>query len=61
MNRRTGSLSVSTATGPVKFGFRRRSPRCGVPALEGERLSNRLLGEREGSFASCPEGRSLVG
>jgi CheY-like chemotaxis protein len=61
MNRRTGVLSVSTATGAGEVRiFEGEVMDAVYRRLEGEKAIYRLLGEREGSFAFLPGGTASL-
>jgi hypothetical protein len=61
MNRRTGILSVATATGSGEVRISEGEVLDAVyRRLEGEKALYRLLGEREGSFAFLPGGAAAI-
>jgi CheY-like chemotaxis protein len=61
MNRRTGVLSVATATGAGEVRiFEGEVLDAVYRRLEGEKALYRLLGEREGSFAFLPGGTAAL-
>jgi len=61
MNRRTGVLSVATATGAGEVRIEEGEVLDAVyRRLEGEKALYRLLGEREGSFAFIPGGTGAL-
>jgi len=61
MNRRTGTLSVSTPTGAGEVRISDGEVLDGVyRRLEGEKALYRLLGERDGSFAFVPGGTASL-